>query len=244
LALIQGVAGTLCFFSGAGGFIAELPCLLVGDGYFNALGYTSGILAETHGWLKNKQDPENESLVKKVKVYVMVVGAITILICFFCFAHGAPLAQAIGENPVGVLFVHLTLFLPLGPYGPCAWIVLLNYFQQRHASPESGDSMIEEGSENKTTSCVNKFLSGAAFAVYLIHYYFVTISVYLFIQILEHATEIVITFIGSPATANFEPPLTDGQRFLGFVFVASCSLIGSFLVGGLLKQIPGIGKFL
>jgi hypothetical protein len=87
-------------------------------------------------------------------------------------------------------------------------------------------------------------LSQAAFAVFLIHYFFITINTYLYIKILEHTTEIIISFIESTTTAKFEPALTDEQKFLGFLFVASSSLIGSFLVGALLKKIPWIGRFL
>ena len=78
-------------------------CLLVGDGYFNALGYVSGILANTHGWLKNAPDPDNATLVKKSKLYVSAISCLTITICFLCFAPGWPLAF-IGTHPAGILF--------------------------------------------------------------------------------------------------------------------------------------------
>ena len=85
-------------------------------------------------------------------------------------------------------------------------------------------------------------MSGAAFAVFLFHYFFVTLYTYAFIEILDITQGIDIKFVNSTATADTS--LGNGNEFAGFAFVASLSLVSAFLFGGLLKQIPGVGKFM
>jgi hypothetical protein len=244
-ALLQGVAGVLGVFSG--GAFAEMPCLLIGDGYFNALGYTAGALARTNDWL-NKDNAIDENLVLKSKRYVIVSALLTIILCFVCFAPVSPLTESVGEVPgLGVLILSLVLFLPLGPYCPCVWIVVLNSFRGETSSPPEGqDSSAEDEREKRRSDkkcfALTKFMSGAAFSVFLFHYFFVTLYTYAFIEILDDTQGIDIKFVNSTSTAD--TALETGNEFAGFAFVASLSLVSSFLFGGLLKQIPGLGKYI
>ena len=243
--LLQGLAGILGVFSG--GAFAEMPCLPIGDGYFNALGYAAGVLARTNGWL-NKENEFDETLVSKSKRYVLVSALLTIILCFVGYAPVSPLSESVAAVPgLGVLVLSVVLFLPLGPYCPCVWIVLLNSFRGGTSSSSGGqESAAEDESGNKRSekkcSSLRKFLSGAAFSVFLFHYFFVTLYTYAFIEILDVTQGIDIEFVNSTATAD--TALENGNEFAGFVFVASLSLVSSFLFGGLLKQIPGVGKFL
>ena len=243
-ALLQGVAGTLCIFSGTGAF-AEMPCALVGDGYFNAIGYAAGALARTNGWL-NKKNVFDESLVLNSKRYVAVSSLLTIILCFVCYAPFSPLSESIGAG-LRLIILSAVLCLPLGPYCPCVWIVVLNSFrgETKSSSLERQESSAEDETETRRSDkkCfpLIKLMSGAAFSVYLFHYFFVTLYTYAFIEILDDTQGIDIKFVNSTRTAD--KALGDGNEFAGFAFVASLSLVSSFLFGGLLKQIPGLGKY-
>lgn len=218
-------------------------CLLVGDGYFNALGYVSGILANTHGWLKNAPDPDNATLVKKSKMYVLAISCLTITICFLCFAPGWPLAS-IGTHPAGILLVSLVLFLPLGPYCPFIWIVWLDTFQQRQFTLEGSANDVVPENRRTLHMTVKKLMSEAAFVVFLIHYFLLTMYTFLFMKVLEDMQDCTFHFVNSTVTAEIDPPLTDREKFTAFFFVSCLSLISAFLLAMVIKAIPGVGNFL
>lgn len=241
---LQLGAGLLVLFSGTQSF-AEMPCLLVGDGYFNALGYASGVLAKTHGWL-NQSDDSNDSnnLLCKARTYVLTVTSIVIILVFLCYAPGSP-GESLGTSTFGFLVISIIISLPIGPYGPCAWVLLMKMFQKKSRS--SSQEQLSVGAignavdeTSKKSSSLFKFLSGGAFSAYLIQYYFITLYTYAYIEILDKTQGIDLQFVNTTHTA--EPALGDGDKFGGFVFVAVLSLISSFLVGGLLKKSPVIGK--
>lgn len=232
--LMQGVAGILGILSG--GSFAEMPLLPIGDGYFNALGYATGILAFTNGWL-NKDYQVDKGLIKKSKIYVICASLLTIILCFACYAPTSPINEGvIGVPGLGVLVLSVGLFLPLGPYCPSVWIVILNAFR--------GDTSVaaDETAKGRKCPALFKFMSGAAFAVFLFHYFFVTLYTYSFIEILDVTQGIDIKFVNSTATAD--TALGNGNEFAGFAFVATLSLVSAFLFGGLLKMIPGVGNFM
>ena len=209
--------------------------MLVGDGYFNALGYVSGILANTHGWLKNAPDPDNATLVRKSKLYVSAISCLTITICLLAF---------IGTHPAGILLVSLVLFLPLGPYCPFIWIVWLDTFQQRQFTLEESANDVVPEDRRTLHMTVKKLLSEAAFVVFLIHYFLLTMYTFLFMKVLEDMEDYTFYFVNSTVTAEIDPPLTDREKFTAFFFVSCLSLISAFLLAMVIKAIPGVGNFL
>ena len=167
----------------------------------------------------------------------------------------------------GFAIVGLFLCVFLGPYCPCSWIVLLDYFQQKsfsaattmttasgvdHEDDEQQQQQQVTVSENrneqrrKMYNKIKSMLSGSSFAVFLIHYLVLTIYMYLYIEVLEQTQDITIHFVNTTVTAEIipGPQLSDGNKFGGFFFVAFFTLVTSFLIGILMKRIPYVGKYL
>eukprot|EP00537_Pseudo-nitzschia_pungens_P012445 CAMPEP_0172394404 /NCGR_PEP_ID=MMETSP1061-20121228/14696_1 /TAXON_ID=37318 /ORGANISM="Pseudo-nitzschia pungens, Strain cf. pungens" /LENGTH=528 /DNA_ID=CAMNT_0013125745 /DNA_START=200 /DNA_END=1786 /DNA_ORIENTATION=- len=219
--------------------VGGMPNTMVGDFYFNAIGYTGGILSRTHGWLKRDGREDDDKLVLKSTVCVFVVTIVTIVFCFLVYAPGAPLNNII---PLGAAIVYGSLCIPLGMYSLCSWICVMDLFRRMSLSSSRQN---ETGTPERTFS-VSKFLSSASFGVYLIHFYFVTFFSFAYFELLDNKKEDIQirygSLGGSLVTVEAEPAMGDGYRFIGFVFISILSLVSSFLAAGLLKQIPWCSK--
>ena len=102
------------------------------------------------------------------------------------------------------------------------WLLALDLFQRRC----------------DRATAVSRFAAGAAFAVYLVHYYAVTGFAYAWALILEQAEGIDVTFVNSTQS---QADIGGGANlYLGWLFVAVASVTSSFAVGGLLKRVPGL----
>merc|ERR1711990_658959 len=121
----------------------------------------------------------------------------------------------------------LILNIPCGPVCPAMVIIALDFFQ-KNMDFESG---------------VSKFLAGGAFVVYLIHYYLLQVFIYLFIQIQDETFIFNQTDTRTKSALMSNNELNEGQKWSGFLFVFSCAVTTGFLFGGLVKMIPGVGKF-
>jgi len=114
-------------------FFASMPCGVVGDGYFCALGYMGGILSGTHGWLKRDTDADSkddDKLVQKSRACVVVVALVAIILCFLCYASGAPLNGVIGFHSLSYFIASVILCIPSGLYAPCSWICVMDLFRR------------------------------------------------------------------------------------------------------------------
>ena len=63
----------------------------------------------------------------------------------------------------------------------------------------------------------------------------------LYLALLEQTDGLRVEFVNSTQSST---ELPSGQLYLGFAFVAGCSVASSFTVGGLLKLVPGLRGFL
>ena len=131
----------------------------------------------------------------------------------------------LGNGSGGFTPCFFALQLPLGPYCACVLVLALDVFQRR------------ANFETRLT----KFLAGGAFGVYLLQYWAVTGFTYVYVLLLEQASDADIVFVNSTTSSS---PVSDGELFGGFFFVAACSVIASFLVGGALKLVPGLSRVL
>lgn len=221
VAAVQLVASLMCALAGATLGFGSMPMAGPGgDGFLNALGFVGGLLAKCHDWLARPPPP---SLVRPARWYVGVCAVLVALFFFLTLAPGAPGNGFAGSGGFTPCF--FALQLPLGPYCACVLVLALDVFQRR------------ANFETRLT----KFLAGGAFGVYLLQYWAVTGFTYVYVLLLEQASDADIVFVNSTTSSS---PVSDGELFGGFFFVAACSVIASFLVGGALKLVPGLSRVL
>lgn len=222
VAAVQLVASLACVVAGSTLGFGSMPMAGPGgDGFINALGFAGGVLARTNGWLAS---PIPSRLLVPARRYALVVGAATLAFFFVTTSPSGPSSEDPSAGGAGVWWYALffALQLPLGPYAVSVWLLALDLFQRRC---------------DKATA-LSRFASGAAFAVYLLHYFAVTGFAYVWALILEQAEGIDVMFVNSTQSAT---DIGDGANlYLGWLFVATTSVASSFAVGGLLKRVPGL----
>ena len=122
-------------------------------------GFVTGIIAKRNKWLDK---PLPAELVNSCRIYTFVtLGVITTTM----FVIATPLAYA-GAIPVGVAMIGFTI--PGGPLCPSLVVLVVNFFQT------------EMNWENR----VSKLMADGAFVVYLLHYYFLNIYSFAFLNML------------------------------------------------------------
>ena len=77
--------------------------------------------------------------------------------------------------------------------------------------------------------------------MYLIHLWGQNLFTYSFAVLLENTQDIDLQFVNSSQTFT---KIGAGNTLFGFLYVGILNIIVSFLVGGALKKIPGLGKLL
>lgn len=193
---------------------AEMPMMgPSGDGFFTVFLFATGVVAKRNSWF-SWDFPE--PLVKSAKIYVYTVALFTIIACFLFASPGSPMA--LESDSLGIFL--LAMQIPLGPFCLFLCLVVINHFQHYCDS------------QNAFTQWLGK----CAFAVYLFHYYFVTIMTWLFVEMVDSDGFIV----SENATSVSTDPRSDKEVFGGFFFTAFSSTLLSFLFAGLLKLIPGL----
>ena len=222
VAAVQLLASVACAVAGSTLGFGEMPMGGPGgDGFINALGFVGGVLARTNGWLAQPIPPR---LLVPSRRYALVVGAAVLLFFFLTTSPRGPSSEAPSAGGAELWWYALffALQLPLGPYAVSVWLLALDLFQRRC----------------DRATAVSRFAAGAAFAVYLVHYYAVTGFAYAWALILEQAEGIDVAFVNSTQS---QADIGDGANlYLGWLFVAVASVTSSFAVGGLLKRVPGL----
>lgn len=215
LAVIQLVASVMMAICGSSLGFAEMPMSGPGgDGFFNALGFAGGVTAKRSGWLNEKLPGPLVASARKYTIAVSLVLAATW--CTLCLAE-------LG-NPVWVVYgVLFAAQIPLGPFCVAIGVVFVDLFMTR-ANFENG---------------LTKFMAGAAFGVYLIHYYAVNTFAWLFSVVLKTTQSHELKF-DDPDALKCDEQIGDADSFGGLFFVFACSLVTSFAVAGLLKLAPGL----
>ena len=222
VAAMQMVASLVCAIAGSTLGLGEMPMTSAGDGFVNALGFAAGALAYTSGWVDVSQ-PLPARLLRPSRWYVLVASGLVLLFAFLTVAPGAPGAKLVGSPSWAVGWYALQLLL--GPYSVCVWLLALDFFQ-RHCNVET---------------CFTRFLATGAFAVFLLHYWAVTGCTYLFVLYLDSVQGASIQFNNSTQS---DTDIGAGNQFLGFFMVATSSIAVSFLVGGTLKRLPLVRRFI
>jgi len=213
LTLLQMLAGFLCLVGGSPLF-AEMPMLSAGDGYFNMAGFVVGIVAKRNKWLEK---PLPAELVRSSRLYA--AGAMGVITCTLFFI-ATPLAY-IGSTPVFIVYFCFNILM--GPLSPALVILIVDFFQ----------------TEMNFKTDISAWMADGAFVVYLIHYYFVNIYSYVFIQMLP---------AGFDKTASdslvLDKAIGDASAFGGCLFVFGMSVLTCFIIGGAMKKIPVIKNFI
>ena len=221
VAVVQLLASLVCALAGATLGFGEMPMAGPGgDGFFNALGFVGGVLARANSWLAEPLPP---SLLRPARLYVLAMVVLVPLFFFLTLAPGAPGVALAGQPLWTALF--FALQLPLGPHCACVLVLAVDVLQRRC----------------NTATRLSRVLAGGAFAVYLLQYWAVTGFTYAYLALLEQTDGLRVEFVNSTQSST---ELPSGQLYLGFAFVAGCSVASSFAVGGLLKLVPGLRGFL
>jgi len=220
VAAMQMLASLVCAVAGSTLGLGEMPMASPGDGFVNALGFAGGTLAHANHWLSQ---PLPERLLRPSRWYALGSFVLVLLFSFLTVAPGAPGVTLMGSPLWAVGWYALQL--PLGPYSVCVWMLALDLFQRRCDAE----------------TCFTRFLAGGAFAVYLLHYWAVTGFTYLFTLGLDSVEGANIQFNNS-TQSNTE--IGAANQFLGFLLVATASIVSSFLLGGALKRLPILRRFI
>ena len=77
--------------------------------------------------------------------------------------------------------------------------------------------------------------------MYLIHLWGQDLFTYSFAVLLRNTQDIDVQFVNSSKTYT---KIGAGNTLFGFLYVGILNITASFLVGGALKKIPGLGKLL
>ena len=74
--------------------------------------------------------------------------------------------------------------------------------------------------------------------VYLLHYLFINLYSYAFIQFLPSTFDLTAT-----NGVLVDKPIGDASAFGGFFFVMILTMVTCFIIGGLVKRVPILGDF-
>lgn len=204
---------------------ASQPMMSPGNGFFNVLFYSAGVLCRKRGWFKHPIPP---SLLHPSLAYFVVFWVLFIVGGILLFAPGMP-GLNIDPEWKFLGFVAASMLIG-GPYACTAAVCLFSLF-------------------SRGCKCKNAFLSflgGGAFAVYLLHYWAITFTMYSFVGYLRQVQDIDVTYGNTTwlrSTAS-NSEIGIGNVYLGFFYVCIASLVVAFLVGGVLKKIPVLGDVL
>jgi len=221
VAVVQLLASLVCALAGATLGFGEMPMMGPGgDGFLNLLGFCGGVLARGNDWLAR---PVPQSLLRPARLYVLATAVLVLSFFFLTLSPGAPGADFASTPMWTVLF--FALQIPLGPYCACILVVAVDTFQRRC----------------NALNALTKFLAGGAFAVYLLQYYAVTCFTFTYFVLLERVEGIQIEFVNSTQSSTH---LDAEYLYVGFAFVAALSVVSCFVLGGALKLVPGLGRFL
>ena len=77
--------------------------------------------------------------------------------------------------------------------------------------------------------------------MYLIHFWLQTLVTYSFVVLMREVQGIDVQFVNSTKTSD---KIGTGNTIFGIFYVCILNLVLCFLIGGALKKIPGLGKFL
>lgn len=193
---------------------AEMPMMgPSGDGFFTVFLFAAGVVAKRNSWF-SWDFPE--PLIRSAKIYVYTIALLTIIACFLFTSPGSPMA--LDAESLGIFL--LAMQIPLGPFCLFLCLLVVDHFQ-RHCNAQNA---------------FTQWLGKCAFAVYLFHYYFVTIMTWLFVEMVDPDGFVV----SENATSVSTDPRSDGEVFGGFFFTAFSSTLLSFLFASFLKLIPGL----
>lgn len=219
-ALIQLAAGILCLVARSPLGFGNMPMSSPGDGFFNVLFYSAGVLCRKRGWFAHPTPP---SLLRLSLGYVVVSWVLVILGAILAFGPGMPGSKIdITTRLFGWMGVSQLL---LGPYGCATAVCLFSLFR-------------------RCCRCKNafvSFLAGGAFAVYLLQYWAITFAIYSVAVYLRRVEGVDVVFVNSTQS---DAEIGIENVYLGFLYVSMSSLVVCFVLGGVLKKIPLIGDVL
>lgn len=209
VSLMQLVASVALGLAGSMGIAAGPMNGPGGDGFFSACSFGGGLLARRSGWLAKPLPPQ---LVHRSRVCVLCMAIVFAGTSFGLFSP--PVADGSDGVRRAGMYSFFALQIPSSAYWLCVQVCAIDVFQRRC------------NFENAFT----RFVSSAAFTVYLVHMVFVNLYTFTWIKILGLATA--------------DTPMGSGFVYMGFAYVAILTVTTSFALGGLLKKIPGVRSLL
>ena len=227
VAALQLAASACTLFGGAGALgLGTMPMGSPGDGLYNAMWFAGGVVACRNRWL---DDPWPYETVNRARGLALVLAGVAIA-ASFVFLAPEPVVE-LGSNSGTVLaFFLFVAQAPMGLLAVGASVAIL-------------DASTRHGGGTRLSAGMT-LLARGAMGAYLLHPWLVMALTFAYVRLLESWYPALTVTWDDPDTGSTTRLPSDGLLFAGFAFTAVTAVPASFLVGNLLKSVPGLNLVL